>query len=149
MNLARRSVGVVLIVALVGWAVNQPMGCQSQHSRAAVGVPAGASPAYQPEPSTSRHNCCPPKRASALTPENPAAAICALHPHSKPPDCCSFSRPSRPGLPARVWARAWFVSVAQVLPAQLRLPSSGHISNRFSAHGGAPVDSSAFTVFRL
>lgn len=58
--MARRSLGVVLIVALVSWTVNWlTFGCQSQHSRAAVVVPAGASPAYQPEPSRSRHACCP------------------------------------------------------------------------------------------
>ncbi|HTC42511.1 MAG TPA: hypothetical protein VK703_13110, partial [Candidatus Acidoferrales bacterium] len=49
--MARRSFGVVLIVALMGWTVNQPMQCEGQHSRAAVVVLAGASPAYQPEPS--------------------------------------------------------------------------------------------------
>jgi hypothetical protein len=58
--MARRSLGVVLIVALVSWTVNWlTFGCESQHSRAAVVVPAGASPAYQPEPSPSRHTCCP------------------------------------------------------------------------------------------
>jgi hypothetical protein len=149
MNVARRSVGVVLIVALLGWPVNQPMWCQSQHSRAAVGVPAGASPAYKPEPSPSRHSCCPQKSASAVTPENSAPAISAHHPQSKSQDCCSISRPWRPGLPASVLTRALFVSVAQGWLVQVLLPDSERVSNRFSASGGATVNTTAFTVLRL
>ncbi len=58
----------------MGWTVNQPMWCQCQHSRAAVVVPAGASPAYKPEPSPSRYTCCPQEGCSAVTSKNSASA---------------------------------------------------------------------------
>jgi len=86
--MARRSLGVVLIVALVSWTVNQlTFGCQGQHSRAAVVVPAGASPAYQPEPSPSRHTCCPQvKRPAGRSPD-----FCLAHVATHA-DCCSASK---------------------------------------------------------
>ena len=57
---SRRSSGVVLIVALLAWSVNQRViACAGLQSRAAVVVPAGSPPAPKPEPSPSRHNCCP------------------------------------------------------------------------------------------
>jgi hypothetical protein len=86
--MARRSFGVVLIVALLGWTVNQPMGCEGQHSRAAVTVLAGASPAYQPEPSPTRHSCCPHERQAAQ-PSSPASQC--PHSFSFPHDCCSLA----------------------------------------------------------
>jgi len=146
MKVARRSVGVVLIVALLGWTVNQPMWCQSQHSRAAVGVPAGASPAYKPEPSPSRHSCCPQKSAPAVDPENAGAAMCAHQAQSKSLGCCSFSRTGRP---AGVLARALFVNVARVSLAPLLLPDSEHVSNGFSVFGSALANQSPLTVLRL
>jgi hypothetical protein len=93
--MARRSFGVVLIVALMGWTVNQPMQCEGQHSRAAVVVLAGASPAYQPEPSPTRHSCCPREsHHAAVSPRR----IPRCHPHSTS-DCCSLSKESQGGLP--------------------------------------------------
>jgi hypothetical protein len=86
--MARRSLGVVLIVALLGWTVNQPiMGCEGQNSRAAVGVPAGASPAYQPEPSPTRHSCCPRESQTATQPSFPSH-LCHYQ-FGSSSDCCS------------------------------------------------------------
>ncbi len=94
--MARRSLGVVLIVALLGWTVNQPiMGCEGQHSRAAVVVLAGASPAYQPEPSPTRHSCCPRESHHAAV-SSPRVPNC--HPYSTS-DCCSLSKKLQSGLP--------------------------------------------------
>src|SRR5271157_2649735 len=76
--MARRSLGVVLIVALLGWAVsfNQPLlACTGKCSRAAVGVPAGASPAHKPEPSPSRHSCCPPEGMRSAVAQPPALIL--------------------------------------------------------------------------
>ena len=95
--MARRSLGVVLIVALLGWAasVNQPLvACTGMNSRAAVGVPAGASPAHKPEPSPSRHSCCPPEGLSATEAQPSVSPICPFH-KSRNRDCCSISGTSR------------------------------------------------------
>jgi len=92
--MARRSLGVVLIVALLGWtvSVNQPLlACTGKYSRAAVGVPAGASPAHKPEPSPSRHSCCPPEGKSSAVAQPSVSSICLLH-MSHHRDCCSLSR---------------------------------------------------------
>ena len=91
--MARRSLGVVLIVALLGWTVNQSiMGCEGQHSRAAVTVLAGASPAYQPEPSPTRHSCCPRESQTAAPPSSHSHKC---HPQSSSPnDCCSVTKDS-------------------------------------------------------
>ncbi len=94
--MARRSFAGVLIVALLGWTVNQPiMGCEGQHSRAAVVVLAGASPAYQPEPSPTRHSCCPRESQHAAV-SSPRIPMCHRHSTS---DCCSVSKESQSGLP--------------------------------------------------
>jgi len=98
--MARRSLGVVLIVALLGWTVNQSiMGCEGQHSRAAVTVLAGASPAYQPEPSPTRHSCCPRESQTAAQPSSHPRKC---HPRSSSSnDCCSVKKESsRALLPA-------------------------------------------------
>lgn len=88
--MARRSFGVVLIVALLGWTVNQPiMGCEGQHSRAAVVVLAGASPAYQPEPSPTRHSCCPRENRPATQPSSSSHPC--HHQFSSHHDCCSLA----------------------------------------------------------
>ena len=95
--MARRSLGVVLIVALLGWAVsvNQPLlACTGMNSRAAVGVPAGASPAHKPEPSPSHRDCCPPEGVSAAEAQPSVSPICPIH-KSRNRDCCSISGTSR------------------------------------------------------
>lgn len=95
--MARRSLGVVLIVALLGWAVsvNQPLlACTGMNSRAAVGVPAGASPAHKPEPSPSHRDCCPPEGVSAAEAQPSVSPICPFH-KSRNRDCCSISGTSR------------------------------------------------------
>jgi len=149
MLVARRSIGVVLIVALLGWTVNQPMWCQSQHSRAAVGVPAGASPAYKPEPSPSRHSCCPRKESAAVNPESPASATCFHHHRNASPDCCSVSQKGRPGLPPGVSARQLMASVA-LAPLLEFAAASQERSHLESFPSGPPARSSPnFTVLRL
>jgi hypothetical protein len=90
--MARRSLGVVLIVALLGWTVNRPiLGCEGQHSRAAVVVLAGASPAYQPEPSPTRHSCCPreSQKEAVLVSSSPSGCPHFLSSHA---DCCSVAK---------------------------------------------------------
>jgi len=88
-----------LIVALLGWTVNQPiMGCEGQHSRAAVVLQAGASPAYQPEPSPTRHSCCP--RESKPTGALPSSQHPACpHQFDAHQDCCSLTNETHSGLP--------------------------------------------------
>jgi len=110
--MARRSLGVVLIVALLGWTVNQPKGCEGRHSRAAVTVLAGASPAYQPEPSPTRHSCCPRERQAATQP-SPQAPRCR-HTFSFPHDCCSMTAESSAGLPVAILTNS--------APAKVALP---------------------------
>lgn len=148
MVVARRSTGVVLIVALLGWTVNRPMWCQSQHSRAASVVPAGASPAYKPEPSPSRHTCCPHGNASAVNSEDPASAIC-VHDHaSRTPDCCSVSRQGRPGLPSGVVARSQPASVALVAVLASFVPIQEQQLATLTS-GPPPPSGSPFNVLRL
>src|ERR1700741_1935826 len=96
--MAGRSLGAVLIVALLGWTVNQAtLGCQGPYSRAAVVVLAGASPAHQPEPSPSRHNCCPHESEEAKTAQPASAAPCSSL-ASMNHDCRSVSRDINRGL---------------------------------------------------
>ena len=79
-----------MIVALLGWTVNQPLkACSGRNSRAAVGVLAGASPA-KPEPSPSRHNCCPHEGMPSAVAKSAPVSDCVFH---LSPDmrCCSAS----------------------------------------------------------
>ena len=99
--MARRSLGVVLIVTLLGWtvSVNQPLhACTGSHSRAvAVVAPAGTPPALKPEPSPSRHSCCPSeshKLPATQTPHHPCQASSPQF--SSGHSCCSLTQ----GLPS-------------------------------------------------
>ena len=91
--MARRPLGVVLIVTLLGWtvSVNQPLSaCTGLHSRAAAVVPAGTPPALKPEPSPSHHNCCPP--ASQKIQAEDAVTHCPFSLQaSANHDCCKVS----------------------------------------------------------
>jgi hypothetical protein len=114
--MARRSLGVVFIVALLGWTVNQPtLGCQGSYSRAAVVVLAGASPAHQPEPSPSRHNCCPHESEEAKTAQPASAAHCSSV-VSMNHDCCSVSGDINRDLPPGIVKGSPFVKFV-VLPS--------------------------------
>ena len=96
--MARRSLGVVLIVTLLGWSVNQPAtACTGMRPRAAAVVQAGASPA-SPEPSRTRHICCPGKKSQTAVIHPSPLSNCSRRPH---PDrrCCTVSEDSR-GLPS-------------------------------------------------
>ena len=118
--MARRSIGVVLIVALLGWtvSVNQPLSaCTGLHSRAAALVPAGTPPAPKPEPSPSHHNCCPPvsqtSETSAAAPHcSSGLQISANH------DCCSVSH----SLPATL--RHFILRTTKLATALAPLPQS-------------------------
>lgn len=83
---------MVLIVTLLGRTVNHPTpGCHRAYSRAAVVVLAGASPAHQPEPSPSRHNCCPPESEPTLV-SQPASVVNGFSLGSIAPSYCTVSR---------------------------------------------------------
>ena len=88
---SRRSLGVVLIVALLTWSVSQrAIACPGMQSRAAVVAPAGSPPAPKPEPSPSRHNCCPLESKHFVQPQSPSLFDCGLH--AKPDlSCCSMT----------------------------------------------------------
>ena len=91
---SRRSTGVILIVSLLAWSVNlRVLACSGIPSRAAVVAQAGTLPAPQPEPSPSRHNCCPkePKEGKDSRPAQPSSSSkCALH-ASIDFSCCSLA----------------------------------------------------------
>ena len=124
--MARRSLGVVLIVTLLGWAVsfNQPLlACTGMNSRAAVGVPAGASPAHKPEPSPSHHSCCPPEGTSSTQAQPSVSPICPLH-RSRNRNCCSVSGNSTelallPPAPRPQLAKFFVTAAATFLPDAL------------------------------
>ena len=96
---SRRSTGVVLIVALLAWSVNQRvLACAGLPSRAAVVAPAGSPPAPKPEPSPSRHDCCPlePKHAEKARPSS--LPDCKIH-ASLDLSCCSIANNPASRLP--------------------------------------------------
>ena len=96
--MARRSLGVVLIVTLLGWSVNQPAtACTGMRPRAAAVVQAGASPA-SPEPSLTRHICCPGKKSQTAVSQPSPLSNCSIRPT---PDrrYCTVSEDSQ-GLPS-------------------------------------------------
>ena len=87
----RRSTGVVLIVALLAWSVNQRvMACPGLLSRAAVVAPAGSPPAPKPEPSASRHNCCPLEKKHLKAAQPSSHSECKMH-EKMDLSCCSIA----------------------------------------------------------
>ena len=148
--MARRSLGVVLIVALLGWTVNWPIfGCKSQYSRAAVVVQAGASPAYQPEPSPTCHNCCPQVNSKSPSTAQPSFHKCLLY-LSVHPGCCSVSKETESGLPPKAvagYAAARF-TLASLPSFEPILPGQAQSSTMTFAHSPG-IQSSSFTVLRL
>jgi hypothetical protein len=145
--MARRSLGVVLIVALLGWTVNQPtLGCQGPYSRAAVVVLAGASPAHQPEPSPSRHNCCPHESEEAKTSQPASAPQCSSL-VSMNQDCCSVSSDIDRDLPPGIVKGSPFAKfavfpsspLAPLAPAQTSNPVQRKASLLLSQHASNAV----------
>lgn len=118
--MAGRSVGVVLIVALLGWTVNQPIWeCQGPDSRAAVVVLAGASPAHQPEPSPSRHNPCPHESEEAKANPPASRVHCSFH-SSMNAGCCSISNDANRDVPAGL-VKGWLFAepaISSAVPAR-------------------------------
>ena len=148
--MARRSFGVVLIVALLGWTVNRPnMGCESQHSRAAVVVQAGASPAYQPEPSPTRHSCCP--RESHQPEALPTTEFSACHhPFASNASCCSVSKDGQRGLPPTVVKHTSFTKfLLNSLPSMEHVAPPVELTSATSFADSAGIPVSSFTVLRL
>jgi hypothetical protein len=140
--MARRSLGVVLIVALVSWTVNWlTLGCEGQHSRAAVVVPAGASPAYKPEPSPSRHTCCPQVTAQPAALGSSLVSCC--------PDCCKLSHNSPGTQPPRFLTGPAFAhsSPDNVPASALFRPAEPLVLASTLAPPGSLLP--AFTVLRL
>ena len=147
--MARRSFGVVLIVALLGWTVNQPiMGCEGQHSRAAVVVLAGASPAYQPEPSPTRHSCCPRESRPATQPSS-SSHPCP-HQFSSHHDCCSLAGNIPSPVPPAVLTQTTSPEFALDSAVAMKL-FDPEILDRFAVAGtnSAGTESPSFTVLRL
>jgi len=95
--MARRSLVVALIVTLLGWSVNQPaIACSGMRPRAAAVVQAGASPA-SPEPSLTRHICCPGKKSQAAVTQH-SPSNCSIRPIADH-RCCTVSQDSQ-GMPS-------------------------------------------------
>ena len=96
---SRRFTGVVLIVALLGWSVNQRIvACAGLPSRAAVGAQAGSPPAPKPEPSPSRHNCCPLESKHAEKAQPSSLPDCKIH-SNLDLSCCSIANNPASPLP--------------------------------------------------
>jgi hypothetical protein len=96
--MARRSLGVVLIVTLLGWSVNQPAtACRGMRPRAAAVLQAGASPA-SPEPSLTRHICSPGKKSQTAVTQPFPLSNCSIGP-TPVRRCCTVSE-NLQGLPS-------------------------------------------------
>jgi hypothetical protein len=87
-----------LIVTLLGWSVNQPAtACTGMRPRAAAVVQGGASPA-SPDPSLTRHICCPARSRKLQSTQPSPLSNCSIRPT---PDrrYCTVSEDSQ-GLPS-------------------------------------------------
>ena len=137
--MARRSLGVVLIVTLLGWSVNQPAtACIGMRPRAAAVVQAGASPAF-PEPSLTRHICCPGKKPQTASTQPSPVSNCSIRPTSDR-RCGTVSHDSQ-GLPSphssvKPPAAKMFVLVTNALP-----PSPRSVSGALFAAVPSPPSS--------
>jgi len=92
--------GVVLIVGLLAWTVNlRVLACSGIPSRAAVVAQAGTPPAAKPEPSPSRHNCCPKEAKDSRQAQPSSFPKCVAHANVDF-SCCSLAATpqSRPPL---------------------------------------------------
>jgi len=147
---SRRSLGVVLIVALLAWSVNQRViACTGVQSRAAVVVPAGTPPAPKPEPSPSRHNCCPleSKHSGAAQPSLPPD--CQLH-AKLDVSCCSIANNPGLRLPFQKVSRSDFgKSIGVARSQELQAATVESESPSFSALAPAWILSNSKAVLRL
>ncbi len=137
----RRSLALILIVLLLVWSVNQPSAaCPLMNSRAAAMVRAGASPASQPEPSPSRHTCCPDPKVRSAHLLRSSSGHCNLRPISDMPCCSISSQPAATSLPP-VPAKAY---LTKFVAARVNDPRSTKIQEvsivlAFSAPGRIPM----------
>jgi hypothetical protein len=140
--------GVVLIVALLGWSVNQRVvACTGLPTRAAVVAPAGSPPA--PEPSPSRHNCCPLKSKAPEKSKPTSLPDCKMH-ASLDLSCCSIAKNTASRLPFQKVSRFELHPMAAVIAANHR--PTGLIASEdqiFSAIVPTQMGGASRTVLRL
>jgi len=147
---SRRFTGVVLIVALLGWSVNQRVvACAGLPSRAAVVAPAESPIAPKPEPSPSRHGCCPLESKHASKAHPSSLPDCKMH-ASLDLSCCSIANNPASRLPFQKVSRfelQQFVAVlaSHYLQALMAQPEETTLRKRLST--GVINDST--TVLRL
>ncbi len=147
---SRRLIGVVLIVALLGWSVNQRVvACTGLPSRAAVVAPAGSPPAPKPEPSPSRHNCCPLETKNSEKPKPSFLPDCKMR-ASLDLSCCSIAKNPVSRLPFQKVSRFELHPFATVITSNSQqaalVPSADQI---FSASLPLRIPSGSTTVLRL
>ena len=146
--MARRSLGVVLIVTLLGWSVNQPAtACSGMRRRAAAVVQAGASPA-SPEPSLTRHICCPGKKSQTPVTQPSPLSNCSLRPI---PDhrCCVVSQDSQGRPSPRSSVKSPVAKVFVLVPNAISASPRSASGTLFSAAPSPPSSiSSRHTVLR-
>lgn len=142
--------GVVLIVALLAWSVNQRvLACAGLQSRAAVVAPAGSPPAPKPEPSPSRHNCCPLESKHAEKARPSSLPDCKIH-ASLDLSCCSIAKNPASRLPFQRVSRFELLPFAAVIASRELLAaivSSDEIP--LSESVAIPVTNGSTTVLRL
>jgi hypothetical protein len=142
--------GVVLIVALLAWSVNQRViACTGLQSRAAVVVPAGSPPAPKPEPSPSRHNCCPLETNHTEKTQPSSLPDCKIH-ASLDSSCCSIAKNPASRLPFQNVSRfelQQFIAVPASMDARVTIISCEGES--LAAIVSTPITESPTTVLRL
>jgi hypothetical protein len=142
--------GVVLIVALLGWSVNQRVvACTGLPTRAAVVAPAGSPPAPKPEPSPSRHNCCPLESKHSEKSKSAALPDCKMH-ASQDLSCCSIAKNPASRMPFQKVSRFELHPVAAVIAASHRQTALITSEDQlFSAIIPTQITGASATVLRL
>ena len=147
---SRRLMGVVLIVALLGWSVNQRMAaCTGLPSRAAVVAPAGSPPAPKPEPSPSRHSCCPLEKKNFQKSRPSSLPDCKIH-ATLDLSCCSIAKNPASRLPFQKVSRFELHPLTAVITTSYQqaalIPSEDQI---FFASLPPLITSGSTTVLRI
>ncbi|HEV2103890.1 MAG TPA: hypothetical protein VGR58_14025 [Candidatus Acidoferrum sp.] len=147
---SRRSTGVVLIVALLAWSVNQQvLACAGLPSRAAVVAPAGSPPAPKPEPSPSRHNCCPLESKQAEKAQPSSLPDCKIH-ASLDLSCCSIAKNPASRLPFQKVSRFELLLFAAVIASsEIHAAIVSSEETPLSASIPIPLTNGSTTALRL
>jgi len=123
---------VVLIVTMFFWSVNRKtMACDGSQSRAAVVVQAGSPPAT-PEPSLSRHNCCPNEKRKTAQPQISFVTKCKMR-TAPNYECCEVGSATVITIISAKVTRVEIENLlATIYPGQLPIPvdSDEKIENR-------------------